>query len=127
MERKHVTAAPDRYDLLKEFARHNRREMTKTETILWNVLRSEFRGLKFRRQHPIGDYIADFLSLSEKLVIEVDGGYHNTAEQREADANRSEELARIGFEVIRFSNEEVFLNINNVLNRIKDRLLENDS
>jgi len=73
MERKYVTAAPDRYDLLKEFARFNRREMTKTETILWNVLRSEFRGLKFRRQHPIGDYIADFLCLSEKLVIEVDG------------------------------------------------------
>ena len=69
----------------------------------------------------------DFVCLKEALVIEVDGAYHDTAEQREADANRSEELAKMGFEVIRFNNEDVFQNINYVLDRIKERLLKNES
>ena len=58
----------DRYDLLKEFAKHNRKEMTQSETVLWNALRKEIRGIKFRRQHPIGDYIADFLCLTKKWL-----------------------------------------------------------
>ena len=118
-----MTAAPDRYDLLKEFARHNRREMTKTETILWNVLRSEFRGLKFRRQHPIGDYIADFLCLSEKLVIEVDGGYHNEPQQQQEDQWRTEFLQSKGYRVIRFKNEDVDTEVKGVIRRIKEELI----
>ena len=86
------TAAPDRYGLLKDFAKHNRREMTEGETVLWNALRQELKGHRFRRQHPIGDYIVDFICLSEKLVIEVDGGYHETPEQQYEDQLRTEFL-----------------------------------
>ena len=123
MERKHVTAAPDRYDLLKEFARNNRREMTMSETILWNTLRSEFRGIKFRRQHPIGDYIADFLCLSEKLVIEVDGGYHNEPQQQQEDQWRTEYLQSKGYRLIRFKNEEVDTDVKGVIRKIKEELI----
>ena len=77
------------------------------------------------RPHPLP--LLDFVCLEKGLVIEVDGAYHNMTEQRKADAIRSKELARMGFEVIRFSNEEVFQNINNVQDRIKDRLQKNDS
>lgn len=122
MERKHVTAAPDRYGLLKEFARHNRREMTKSETILWQTLRSEFRGIRFRRQHPIGDYIADFLCVTEKLVIEVDGGYHSEPQQQQEDQWRTEYLQSKGYRVIRFTNEEIDTNVNDVIYKIKEEL-----
>ena len=127
MKYSYNTASPDRYLLLKEKAKELKKFPTEAESLLWEYLRNRQLGAKFNRQHIIGDYIVDFVCIEKGLIVEVDGGYHNTAEQREADANRSEELERIGFEVIRFSNEEVFLNINNVLKRIKDRLLENDS
>ena len=122
MEREHETASPDRYDLLKEFARHNRREMTQSETILWQALRSEFRGIKFRRQHPIGDYIADFLCLTEKLVIEVDGAYHSEPQHQQEDQWRTEFLQDKGYKVIRFTNEEVDADVKNVIRRIKEEL-----
>ncbi len=69
----YATAAPDRYNLLKEFAKKNRKEMTRSETTLWNALRKLACGFRFRRQHPIGDFIADFICLERRLVIEVDG------------------------------------------------------
>lgn len=126
MERKHETASPDRYDLLKEYARHNRREMTQSETVLWQALRREFRGIKFRRQHPIGDYIADFLCLTEKLVIEVDGAYHSEPQQQQEDQWRTEFLQDKGYKVIRFTNEEVNTDIKGVIRRIKEELLNNN-
>ena len=124
MERKHETAAPDRYDLLKEFARHNRREMTRSETVLWDALRSEFRGIKFRRQHPIGDYIADFLCLTEKLVVEVDGGYHDNPQQQQEDQWRKEYLQSKGYHVMRFKNEEVDTDVKGVIRSIKEELIK---
>ena len=124
MERKHETAAPDRYDLLKEFARHNRREMTRSETVLWDALRSEFRGIKFRRQHPIGDYIADFLCLTEKLVVEVDGGYHDNPQQQQEDQWRTEYLQSKGYHVMRFKNEEVDTDVKGVIRSIKEELIK---
>ena len=123
MERRHETALPDRYDLLKEFSRHNRREMTESETILWKALRGEFRGIKFRRQHPIGDYIADFLCLAEKIVIEVDGEYHNAPQQQQEDQWRTEYLERKGYKVIRFTNEEVNSDVKGVISKIKEELI----
>lgn len=122
MERKHETASPDRYDLLKEFAKHNRKEMTQSETVLWNALRKEIRGIKFRRQHPIGDYIADFLCLKKKMVIEVDGGYHNDPTQQQEDQWRTEYLESKGYHVIRFSNEEVYTDTKGVIRIIKEEL-----
>ena len=116
------TAAPDRYPLLKDFARHNRREMNESETVLWDALRRLKSGFRFRRQHPIGDYIADFICLSAKLVIEVDGGYHNEPAQREADAWRTEFLQSKGFQVLRFKNEEINDDVKKVVMRIKEYL-----
>ncbi len=116
------TAAPDRYDILKEFARQNRKNMTPSEQALWNALRKSLGSWRFRRQHPIGDYIADFICLSEKLVVEVDGEYHNTEEQRIDDKVRTHSLRQMGFRVIRFSNQEVDADIISVIRRIKEEL-----
>jgi very-short-patch-repair endonuclease len=121
---RHETASPDRYDLLKEFAKNNRREMTLSETILWESLRKELKGFRFRRQHAIGDYIADFVCLSKKLVIEVDGGYHDTPEQQADDQIRTEVFRRMGFEVLRFKNEEVNLDVKEVIQKIKKELIK---
>ena len=120
MDGRYKTAAPDRYGVLKEFARHNRREMTESETILWNALRKEIKSCKFRRQHPIGDYIADFFCLTSRLVIEVDGGYHNIPEQQTSDQWRTEFLMEKGYRVIRFSNEDVNSDIKGVINKVKE-------
>ena len=124
MKRNFETASPDRYDILKAYARQNRREMTESETVLWNALRNEFRGVKFRRQHPIGDYIADFLCLKAKLVIEVDGGYHDKPQQQLEDQWRTEFLQSKGYRVIRFTNEEVSSQLKGVISRIKEELIK---
>ena len=76
-------------------------------------------GVDFLRQHIIGDYIADFASRHGGLIIEVDGGYHSERQQQEDDALREQTLNQMGFHVMRFSNEEVLFNINNVLQQIE--------
>ncbi len=112
------------YGVLKENAKHNRREMTASETTLWHALRKELRAVKFRRQHPIGEYIADFLCVTHKLVIEVDGGYHNVLSQQENDRQRTEFLEQTGYTVIRFTNEEVNAELKSVIIKIKEELLK---
>ena len=123
------TAAPDRYNILKDFARNNRREMTESETVLWNALRNMKAGVRFRRQHPIGDYIADFICLPAKLVIEVDGDYHQEPQQQELDKQRTEFLVSKGYQVIRIKNEEISNDLNEVVMKIKEEVLNqsNDS
>ncbi len=116
------TAAPDRYDLLKHFAKSNRLSMTESETILWEALRKEIRGFHFRRQHPIGDYIADFVCLSCNLVIEVDGAYHEQPLQQVDDEVRTRFLTSRGFTVIRIWNEEIKNDLPEVIERIKNYL-----
>jgi guanylate kinase len=74
----------------------------------------------FRRQHIIGNYIADFACLPLKLIIEVDGGYHSLPEQQVNDAERTAWLESKGFTVLRFTNEEITSNTNNVINKIKE-------
>ena len=96
------TSSPDIYLLLKKNARKNRAKMTEAETILWERLRCYPRPIRFRRQHIIGDYIVDFACLQKMLVIEVDGEYHSTDEQKALDDLRTEYLNKIGFSVIRF-------------------------
>ena len=113
------TASPDRYGLLKEYARVNRREMTESEELLWDVLRKSIRNYRFRRQHPIGDYIADFVCLPIRLVIEVDGGYHNSPEQQTEDQWRTDFLESRGYRVLRINNEEVAADAKEVLRIIK--------
>ena len=116
------TAAPDRYQLLKEFAKENRREMTESERVLWEALRKLNCGYHFRRQHPIGDYIADFICLKRMLVIEVDGGYHSEPVQQQSDQWRTEFLENKGYTVIRFKNEDITYNLSKVIARIKEQL-----
>ena len=97
--------------------------MTESERILWNTLRKEIKSYKFRRQHPIGDYIADFLCVQLKLVIEVDGEYHHTPEQQAKGQLRTDYLESKGYRVIRFSNEEVNTDPKEVIRQIKEELI----
>ena len=116
------TAAPDRYELLKDFAKNNRRELTECESVLWEGLRKLKCGYHFRRQHPIGDYIADFICLEKELVFEVDGGYHNEPQQQQNDQWRTEFMESKGYTVLRFKNEEISNNLSEVIMRIKEQL-----
>jgi very-short-patch-repair endonuclease len=94
-----------------------RKNMTVPEIMLWKKLsdRRIFKT-KFRRQHPVSFFIVDFYCHEYKLVIEVDGEIHN--ESNEYDENRTAELNRLGLKVIRFRNEEVFTDIDAILNEI---------
>ena len=111
-------AAPDRYNLLKEYAKKNRNNMTLAEKALWSSLRHKFLGHRFYRQYIIADYIVDFLCHEGGVIIEVDGGYHSEPRQAEDDELRTQRLEQLGFHVLRFSNEEILENIEDVENRI---------
>ena len=102
-------------------ARDLRKRMTEAEELLWSNLRDKkLDGLKFRRQHPIWRFIADFYCHKAKLVIELDGGIHQEIETKERDINRTAEIERFDIKVIRFTNEEVLENIEEVLFKIKE-------
>ncbi len=116
------TASSDRYDLLKSFARENRKNQTLAEQVLWNQLRNKTLGVRFLRQHIIGDYIVDFVSLECSLVVEVDGAYHAERQQMENDVIRSMELGKMGFKVIRFTNEEVLYRLRETIMVIIDNM-----
>ena len=90
------------------------------EQFLWEHLRGNALGVDFLRQYIIGDYIVDFVSRHDGLVIEVDGGYHSEPQQQEDDTAREYNLQRMGYHVMRFSNEEVLFDIDNVLSQIKE-------
>ena len=97
-----------------------RERMTIAEKLLWEELReNKFYGLKFRRQHPIQNYIADFYCHKHKLVIEVDGKYHLHKDQVEYDENRKEILNFNDVIVLRFTNDEVINDLSKVLFDIK--------
>ncbi len=115
-------AASDRYPLLRDFARKNRMNPTEAELLLWQHLREGVLGVKFFRQYVIADFIVDFVSLQARLIIEVDGAYHSELEQQEHDQGRSARLDRLGFKVIRFSNEDIFNSIDSVITIIKANL-----
>jgi very-short-patch-repair endonuclease len=98
-----------------------RESATEAEEFLWLALReNQLDGYKFRRQHPLSIYIADFYCHKLKLVIEIDGGYHQTKEQMLLDAERTATIESQGLKVMRFTNEEVLLNLPEVLNKIKE-------
>ena len=100
-----------------------RRNETKAEKLLWEKLRNnQLEGLKFRRQHPVNIYIADFYCHKFKLMIELDGDYHNQEEQKQKDEVRTEVLRLNGLKIIRFKNEEVEQDINQVLTTIKNKI-----
>ena len=100
-----------------------RRNETKAEKLLWEKLRNnQLGGLKFRRQHPVNIYIADFYCHKFKLIIELDGDYHNQEEQKQKDEVRTEVLGLNDLKIIRFKNEEVEQDINQVLITIKNKI-----
>lgn len=109
------TADKTSWKHLKEFASENKKAPTEAENNLWQELRANKLDVKFRRQHSIGNFIVDFVCLPAKLVIEVDGGVHNTAENKEYDEGRTHELEKLGFRVLRFTNEQVLTNIAQVI------------
>jgi chorismate synthase/very-short-patch-repair endonuclease len=119
----YLTTSPEQWKNISQFAKQNRHHPTEAETILWEELRNrKIEDCKFRRQHPIEGYIPDFVCLDKQLVVEVDGGYHSTQEQLELDAYRSKILNRNGYEVLRFSNDDVLNNLSAVLLQIKEKL-----
>lgn len=106
---------------LKPFARELRNDSTRAEVRLWCELlrKKQMRGYGFFRQRPVLDYIVDFMCKPLMLVIEVDGGYHTLPEMIESDKIRDERLKDIGFTTLRFTNDEVMRNINNVQRTIE--------
>jgi very-short-patch-repair endonuclease len=101
-----------------ENARNLRKRLTRAEMIMWSVLRKrQQNGMRFRRQHPVGYYIADFYCVDYKLVIEIDGGSHIGKE--EYDERRSQFITDHGLTILRFTNEQVLNNLNEVLIKIK--------
>ncbi|GAT64124.1 cyclase [Paludibacter jiangxiensis] len=105
-------------------AKELRENMTQAEMMLWEKLRRNQLGVRFKPQHPIDIFIADFYCHPAKLVIEVDGQVH--ASQTDYDDGRTAELERLGITVIRFRNEEVFDDIDKVIRKIKQKLYELD-
>ena len=116
-------ADPLLYDKLKEFAFEHRKNPTEAESILWEYLKGKQTGFSFRRQHIIGPFIADFTCLSRKLIIEIDGGYHQLPEQQTSDEHRTQWLENKGFFVLRFTNDEVVGNTKGVLDIIKQYII----
>ena len=118
------TADPLNYNLLKEFAKRMRNQPTDAEKMLWDVLSGKgMEGFKFRRQHIIGNFIADFICLKKNLIIEVDGSIHQLPENKISDDERTKWLNNEGYQVIRFTNNEVLLELEKVLNKISELLI----
>jgi putative nucleotidyltransferase with HDIG domain len=118
------TADPFLYDILKCNVTNNRNHPTEAERAMWEMLRGNNLGEKFRRQHVIGDCIVDFVCLKKKLVVEIDGGYHFSPEQREADKLRTKILNELGYQEIRFRNEEVLSDPDKVMRTIRTCLAQ---
>ena len=97
--------------------------MTEAESFLWQrIRRKQLKGRQFYRQKNIGNYIVDFYSPSAKVIVELDGGQHYTKEGITRDHVRDKYLDSLGFTILRFSDREVFKNIEGVLERIFEHL-----
>ena len=97
-----------------------RKNMTKTEKMLWDKLKKNQLGVRFKAQHPMMNFIADFYCHKSKLVLEIDGESH--IKQKEYDSGRTAEMEKFGIRVIRFSNDEIIENIEKVIKVIKKNL-----
>ena len=108
---------------LNTIARELRKRLTDAEKTLWNHLRlKQLENLKLRRQQPVDKYIVDFICFEKRLVIEVDGGQHLV--EKSKDKQRDQYLRKHGFEILRFWNHEVLMNIEGVLEVIRRSCLE---
>ena len=101
-------------------AKQLRQTMTRAETLLWRYLKANrLDGLGFRRQTPIRNYIADFICMSAKLIVELDGESHDFDERQKADQKRDAFFVSEGFQVLRFTNEQVMSNLEGVVETIR--------
>ncbi|MBI3500841.1 MAG: DUF559 domain-containing protein [Bacteroidetes bacterium] len=112
------TADPMMYKLLKEFVTTHRNVPTEAENVFWQLVREKNTGYKFRRQHIIGEYIADFVCLQQKLIVEIDGLIHALPEHKRNDEQRTQYLNTMGFHVLRFTNNEVIGNPDGVIDKL---------
>ena len=106
--------------LLFENAKKLRKKMTYAEEVMWMHLKKGINGYKFRRQHPIGTYIADFFCHKAKLIIEIDGSIHNSDENKKNDFIKERDLKKLGYTIVRFTNDQVSKQIETVLNKISE-------
>ncbi|MEP6684974.1 MAG: DUF559 domain-containing protein, partial [Parafilimonas sp.] len=124
----YITNTPEQWKILSVYATENRKNKTEAEDKLWQVLRNrQVDNCKFRRQHPISGYIPDFVCLEKKLIIEIDGGYHNETEQKKFDEARTEWVNEYQYKLLRFTNDEVLTNIDKVTEKISAALLLADN
>ncbi len=100
--------------------------MTRAEIILWQHLRRLQTGHRFRRQHPVGPYFADFACFKAKLVVEVDGATHSEDHEMDHDRQRTAYLNRLGWTVIRVTNVDIYENMDGVMRHITDALRMSD-
>ena len=117
---RYITANPYTYPVIKDYRKKLKDHQTKAELVLWEYLRNKKTGHKIRRQHVIDDFIPDFVCLSKKVIIEIDGEIHKF--QHEKDNMRTIRLNTLGYEVIRFTNDEVLNAPGKVAQKIKNYL-----
>jgi very-short-patch-repair endonuclease len=119
-EHHQFTSSPDQWEYLKPAARAMRHDPTHAEDALWRRLRGRrLGGTKFRRQHSIEGFVMDFVCIDHRIIIEVDGSVHDEPDQQAHDQARQVYLERLGFQMLRFTNDQVFLSIESVLNTIR--------
>ncbi|OJY81100.1 MAG: leucine--tRNA ligase [Sphingobacteriales bacterium 44-15] len=116
--------ADNSWHILKEYSRHNRKNQTPAENLLWQNIRNNKLGIKVRRQHSVKGYIVDFALLEARLIVELDGEYHNEEQQRTYDDARTKFLNEFDLKLIRFTNEEVLNDISTVIEKIKAAIAE---
>jgi very-short-patch-repair endonuclease len=108
---------------LTHLAKSLRKRSTDAEQLLWSRLRAgRFEGMRFRRQHPIGRCIVDFVCLERRLIIELDGGQHALPDEIDKDRQRDAWLEKEGYTVVRFWDNEVLMNIRGVLDALMEKL-----
>src|SRR5687768_4768289 len=106
------------------FAREMRHEQTDAERRMWMLLRDrKLSGFKFRRQHPIANYIVDFFCIRAKLVVELDGGQHSDPTALEYDSRRTAALNELGIRVLRFWDHDMLRDCDSVLETIYNALV----
>ncbi len=108
---------------LKETRQALRNNPTRAEQLLWKQLKGKkLKNTKFRRQHSIANFIVDFYCAEKKLAIEIDGGIHDRADIKMKDAEKTKTLDYYSIRLLRFNNEEIFDNMNNVLKTIEQHI-----
>jgi type I restriction enzyme R subunit len=108
---------------LRQLVRDLRQQQTTAEALLWELLRNRrLRGFKFRRQHQIGRYVADFYCREAQLVIECDGSVHDAKEQWQHDHDRDVYLARQGIRILRFSNDRILNETETIIEEVANCL-----